>query len=71
LKDVETVGLQMILKLFDLRLETQANTTLHVHMYYSTVQHMELQAEGNDTNWAGRYLVNIEVHSVAKFLFHW
>jgi hypothetical protein len=44
-----------MLKFIFLRPETQVDTTLNVHKYYSAGLHLEPQTEGNSASWAGSY----------------
>jgi hypothetical protein len=46
------------------RLETQADTTVHVRECCNQYGRWESQTEGNGTNWAGRHRVSVTKYTV-------
>jgi hypothetical protein len=61
---VERTLLEKALKLVSLRLETEADTTLHVRTHYSTTHNVESQTEGNGADRAGRHQVIFAKYAV-------
>jgi hypothetical protein len=53
------IGLQMMLKLVSLRLETQADMTLHVRQSCSNHGRGDHRLKENGTNRAGRHQISI------------